>query len=141
MEAKLVLSTMMELTSAGYWRVERFEIDSIDANTKIEAIPLPISSIKGYLIEVKVVCDSMNFDVHIHSQPQSVELGIDTVYFKEGIEKISLDTGLQNCWARQSWKDAQSAHSLENNLFLTFNNAFSAATGKIIIEIVYQTRF
>jgi hypothetical protein len=101
---------------------------------------LPVETTKGELQDVKIQCDSADYDIAIYPFATSRKDTISTIYDLKAINILSIARGVSCIWSKYSMPEMQRETHLadiDKSLYLELTNN-GLDTGEIIVEIVHQ---
>ena|ERR1035437_8816774 len=99
---------------------------------------LPLATTKGAIVAVKIQCQSIAYDLYIYPFPVVDKQSILVTYQKTGINKVSIDQGLDLLWAKYSQPMIQhQTHidDIDKSIYAEFINN-GGATGDIYLELI-----
>ena len=112
----------------GNFCLYRFSIPSIPALTIQPDIRFDLSN-PGKFENIRVACDSPNFNFDLFLEPGVSEPTIEHIYSVINIDEFDFDDNVDIWWAKTAGPD-------ENAVFGTIKNNAGGATGTVFFEFV-----
>ena len=121
-----------------FYLTQRFKFESLEiGESRIENIELQTT--KGMIATVKIQSNSENLDLHLVPFKTAEDDSILVIYKKLGINKISMESGLNEFWSKYSQLDGGNVLTTKDNtIFVKLLNNGPSPTGDIYLELVYQ---